>query len=281
MENINYCVFIDVLGYGSLVSDSSKTYLQKITALNSIYSNLASSLLGVINEINSQIVDKIFIKSFSDCFYLEGKNPVALMFCCERIFNDTFGFYSNFPPDTEYTPLIRGGFVKDWIIRFKDLGDLVTNREGSNPIGLGVARAYWTSEKSKISGMRLIISPEVIEDLELAKFQKNNYEFQVTEFVYHNVPCNLYIAPITINEENLDVKLYELIWTEEVMSGCTFEYVSQLKNIRQNFNDDSLRHFNKTAEVVLKGLLISTCNIRTPDVFESYRKELEEMAKLK
>jgi hypothetical protein len=94
MEFMKYSVFIDVLGYGELLNDPTKTTEQKIQTLESIYSNLASSLLITIKEINSVITDKIFIKSFSVCFYLESTNLLALLFSCQRIFNDTFGFYS-------------------------------------------------------------------------------------------------------------------------------------------------------------------------------------------
>lgn len=279
MENINYCVFIDVLGYGELVKDPTKTTGQKINILNSIYSNLGSGLLFTINEINDVINDKIFIKSFSDCFYLESKNLLALLYSCERIFNDTFGFYSDLPSDTEYTPLIRGGLVKDWTVRFKDLGAIVNNQDGTNPIGLGVARAYWTSEKSKLSGMRLIISDEVVKDLSLKKYSRNGYDCFAQEFSYNNVPLNLFIDKVTMNEDNCPINLYELIWTEQVMSNCTYEYVEQLKNIRKNFDNKSLRHFRKTAEIILKGLLLSDCDTLTANVFEKYKTELTQMTK--
>lgn len=278
MEHIKYCVFIDVLGYGELVKDPTKTTNQKINTLNSIYSNLASSLLITINEINYVITDKIFIKSFSDCFYLESTNILALLYSCQRIFNDTFSFYSNLS-DSEYTPLIRGGIVKDWTVRFKDLGAIVNNQDGTNPVGLGVARAYWTSEKSRLSGMRIIISDEVINDLTINNFSRNGYDCLVQEFTYNNIPLYLFLEKITKNEEDCDVNLYELIWTEQVMSSCTYDYVTQLKNIRRNFNNKSLRHFQKTAEVVLKGLLLSDCNERTENVFDKYKNELTEMTK--
>jgi hypothetical protein len=37
-------------------------------------------------------------------------------------------------PDSEYTPLIRGGIVKAWTVRFKDLGSIVNNQDGTNPV---------------------------------------------------------------------------------------------------------------------------------------------------
>ncbi len=276
MEYMKYCVFIDVLGYGELVKDPTKSNAEKIQTLNSIYSNLASSLLITINEINSVISDKIFIKSFSDCFYLESTNLLALLYSCQRIFNDTFGFYTNLP-DSEYTPLIRGGIVKDWTVRFKDLAAITNNEDGTNPVGLGVARAYWTSEKTKLSGMRLIISEEVIADLSLINYSKNGYDCFAQEYTYNNILNSLFLERITENEDGCAVNVYELIWPEAAMSSCTYDYVTQLNNIRQNFNTKSLRHFQKTALVVLKGLLLSDCSERTAHIFEKNKIELTEM----
>ena len=184
MATTNYCVFIDVLGYKGIVNDVSKTVDERVNILNNIYSNLASSLLIHINEINKSILDKIFIKSFSDCFYLESTNLLALLYACEKIYNDTFGFNVNLPDNYEYTPLIRGGLVKDWTVRFKDLGSMVNNEQGVNPVGLGVARAYYTSEKSLLSGMRLIISPEVIDDLVLKAYSRNGFSCFSHDFIY-------------------------------------------------------------------------------------------------
>jgi hypothetical protein len=277
MAKLTYSVFVDVLGYGAIVTDKTKTTDQKINILNSIYSNLASGLLITINEINQVINDKIYIKSFSDSFYLESTNLLALIYSCNRIFNDTFGFYTNMPKDSEYTPLIRGGMVKDWTVRFNDLGAIVNNHQGTNPVGLGVARAYWTSEKTKLSGMRLIISEEVVDDLDLKKYSKNGFDCFIQEFTYNNMPTYLFFDKIEKNEDDCPVNLYELIWSEPVMSSCTYEYNEQLKNIRNNFNAKSLRHFKKTAEIILKGLLTTDCNDRTQNVFENKKDELIKM----
>lgn len=279
MVNLTYSVFIDVLGYRSIVTDTTKTIKQKINILNSIYSNLATGLLDTIKEINSVIYDKIYIKSFSDCFYLESTNLLALLYSCNKIYNHAFGFYLNMPQDSAYTPLLRGGIVKDWTVRFKDLGAIVDDNQGTNPVGLGVARAYLTSEKSKLSGMRMIISKEVINDLSLIKYSNNGFDCLVQEYVFNNNPVYLFFEEIKTNEEGRLVDLYELIWAESVMSSCTYDYIEQLKNIRANFDSESLRHFKQTALVILKSLHISDCKEREQNIFEFKKYELENMIK--
>jgi len=267
-EKLTYCVFIDVLGYGELVKNVHISVDARVNILNSIYSNLASTLLITINEINKVIIDKIYIKSFSDCFFLESTNIRALLYTCNRIFNDTFGFYSNFQENEEYTPLLRGGIVKDWMVLFNDLSSMVNNQEGTNPVGLAVARAYWTSEKSKISGMRIIISEEVIGDLDLRPYSRNGFECLIQEYTYYNIPQYLFFDKIEQNEEGHQTSLYELIWPEQVMSTCTFEYVDQLHKIRDHFDEKSVRHYKKTAEVILKGLLLTDCNCSAKEPYE-------------
>ncbi len=274
-----YCSFIDVLGYGSIVTDPTKSEEEKIKILNSIYVNLASHLRTTINEINQVINDKIFIKSFSDCFYLESSNLLGLLYSIKQVFKETFGFYSNITDGSEYTPLIRGGIVKDWTVRFNDLAAIVNNESGTNPVGLGVARAYWTSEKSNLSGMRVIISSEVAKDLNLKNYSRNGYDCLAQEYIYNNVPLYLFFEQIKKNEKDCEVDLLEMIWPEEAMSNCTYDFVSQLENIKSNFNTTSMNHYRRTAEVILKGLLLTDCDERTSETFTKYRTKLEEIIK--
>ena len=276
MANFNYCVFIDVLGYKALVNDTTKSIEQRINVLNSIYSNLATALSFTINEINSKIHDKIFIKSFSDCFYLESTNLLPLLFACERIYNDTFGLNYGISEGNEYTPLIRGGIVKDWTVRFLDLAGVVNNQQIINPVGLGVARAYMTSERTKLSGMRIIISNEVIIDLHPQKATKNGFDCLGKEFLYNDLNCVFYFSKISYNEDNCPIDLYELIWPD--LSSCTYDYVKELKRIKHQFDSESFRHFNKTAEIILKGLMVSDCKQRTGNVYDEFKNELEKMS---
>jgi hypothetical protein len=211
--------------------------------------------------------------------FSESTNILALLYTCNRLFNDTFGFYSNIPDEAEYTPLIRGGVVKDWIVLFNDLSSMVNNVQGTNPVGLGVARAYYTSEKTRLSGMRIIVSKEVIQDLNLKKYSNNGFNCYAQEYVYNNVPLYLFFDKIDKNEDNCPVELFELIWTEQVMSDCTFEYIDQLNKIRSHFNEESIRHYIKTAEIIFKGLMLTDCNKRTKEPFDKAKNIIQSIIK--
>ncbi len=278
MATINYCAFIDVLGYGSLVKDSKLSIDQKVNILNSIYSNIAAQVSIIVNEINGHRYDKIFIRSFSDCFYLECLRPEPIIVACCRIFDWTFGFYRSFSLKQERTPLLRGGIVKDWTVRFKDIGSVANNTEELNPVGLGVARSYWTSEKSKLSGMRLIVSPEVIDDLHgIEDIDDFEFEFKGTDIVEDNIPIPYFFKRISVNEKNKPVNLFELVWTFQSMDNCTYDFIAQIEKLRPTFDEKSLRHFTATAQIILDGLRLSNCSSRTPTAYEKEVKRLERM----
>ena len=64
MVPTKYCSFIDVLGYKDLVMHVGIPTDKKIRILNSIYSNIAANISITITEINSKVIDQIFIRSF-------------------------------------------------------------------------------------------------------------------------------------------------------------------------------------------------------------------------
>lgn len=280
MKNLNYCVFIDVLGYGNLVNDSTKSQDQKIDILRSIYENLASTIGTHVNEMNERLTNNLFIKSFSDCIYLESSDLLALLYTCRQIFMDTFNLYTNLSLDLEYTPFIRGGVVKDLTLQFKDLASFVDNSTSTNPVGLGVARAYYVSEKSKLSGMRLIISNEILNDLSLRKEFKNGFTYFSQDVQISDIVDKLYFHKIDKNEDNCDTNLYELIWTAALLSDCTNDNIRQLGNLRVNFNSNTIRHFKNTADLFLKGLLVSECNRNGNKNFETNINYLHSLISL-
>ena len=277
MENTKYCTFIDVLGYGELVKDKTISVDHKIRILNSIYSSIAGHFSTTINEINAKVVDKIFIRSFSDCFYLECDKLEPIIVATNRIFNWTFGFYSSFSFNEKRTPLLRAGIVKDWTVKFKDIGGIINNTTEINPVGLGVARAYWTSEKSNLSGMRIIISPEVFADLYTQPVSNKSIECFGIDIIENDVPIPYFFTHISVDEKNNLTDLYELIWSFDGMSDCFYEYIDELEKLKPTFNDLSKRHFKETAKVLLSGLLLSDCKSRTINIFDNQKKKLENM----
>jgi hypothetical protein len=182
-EEMKYCVFLDLLGYRSIVTSNKFTLLEKIKILDDIYRNMFNIAFSK-KQISHLIKEDFFIKSFSDCVYMETKDPVLLLYTIHTIFNFAFGFGSNFSETEQYRPLLRCGIVKDWTLRLMDIGSLSRqpldkmfgNHEFQNPVGLGVARAFETSEKSNVSGMRIIISEEVVKDIKMIKYDGVPFE---------------------------------------------------------------------------------------------------------
>lgn len=277
MKHTKYCTFIDVLGYGELVKDTTISIDKKIEILHSIYSNIATHFSIAIKEINESFDDKIFIRSFSDCFYLECEKLEPIIIATNRIFNWTFGFYSNFSIDEERTPLLRAGIVKDWTVSFKDIGAIINNTSELNPVGLGVANAYYTSEKSNLSGMRIIISPEVFTDLNvqiLANMPIDCFSLNISE---NNISFPYYFRHIITDEKKEPTNLYEMIWSLDGMNDCTYDYINVLEKLKPTFKEESIRHFTETAKVLLAGLLLSDCESKNVNTFNDKKDILEKL----
>ncbi|PIX36133.1 MAG: hypothetical protein COZ59_02765 [Bacteroidetes bacterium CG_4_8_14_3_um_filter_31_14] len=278
VEN-KYCSFIDVLGYKNIVLSKTLSNDEKVKFLEDIYSILFSAISGQLTQIrqNQTESDKLFIKSFSDCVYLQTNDPYVLLFSLHNIYNVAFCYHRNIPEN--YTPLLRSGTVRDWTVKIMDIGSLATHNidemygkdELANIVGLGITRAYLASEESKLSGMRIIVSKEVMDQLKLIKY--NNVAFdcfycECPNFFTHKdlpkslKPVKLFFLPIEENEEGKKVDLFELCWPvfDYVWSNNNSDIHNSIDSIfmmQKDFDDKSLRHFKKTAELILKSLIIT------------------------
>lgn len=163
----------------------------------------------------------------------------------------------------------RAGIVKDWVTYVSDIAFHATHKhiEGVdhisalNPIGLGVARAYQTSELSRISGMRIIISAEVIQDINPSINLINGVE------VYSRI-ANIYVGDtnniqeykhefkfykIDHNDNNEPTEFYELDWLSEhdnMLSGLDF-----FLDCKDFYDKNNHRHYKKTIEFLNKSIL--------------------------
>lgn len=276
-SELNFCSFIDVLGYKNIVFSNDSNSEMKIERLEDIYMNMFSSISISIRDINRILTENIFIKSYSDSVYLQIKSPEPLIFALYNAFNITFGYYINF--SDKFPPLLRAGIVYDWTLKIMDIASLSRqnsdemfgNDEYSNIIGLGVARSYLTSEKSNISGMRILISQEVMSEIKLKEYKKVPFECYFTEienYLYNkdlpNSPkkINIYFTPIRKDEKGNSINLHELFWPVFTYSwnenkSDIFKLIHELIKIKGNFNLDNERHLIKTAELMKKSLILS------------------------
>jgi hypothetical protein len=260
-NNQKYCFFIDVLGYGSIVNNKLITFDRKVSILKSIFEDLASSIVNAVRDINDNTSYKIHIRSFSDSFYLYSDNIKPLIYAINKIFENAFGLYSNFSEKEERTPLIRAGIVKDWMLEFKDIGGLLNGHEEINPVGLGVARAYYTSEKSNLSGMRIIIAKEVIDDLYPEKLESPFIHYKTDIDIFDkNTPLQYYFKPVIKDEKENNIDLYELIWSYTRYNDSSYDYANNLVKIEGTFTVEHKRHFYATARVLFDGLQLDSKN---------------------
>ena len=267
-----FCAFIDVLGYGALVSDNSIGDGKKIRTLNSIYVNLVVQISNIIRELNSFNDDKIFIRSFSDSIYLDCAVLEPIIYALNDIFNNAFGFYANMQPDEERTPLLRCGLVYEWVVKFRDIGGITNNTLEENPVGLGVARAYWTSEKSKLSGMRIILSKEVVDVLPKVEVMGRIFKIDVPVF---KTSIPIFLKHIPTNEDNKNIDCFELIWTYH-LNGPRYEFIDELIKLKPTFETKQLRHFIATAEIIKNGLMLYDATKWNREILEENISKLDK-----
>lgn len=277
-EKYNFCSFIDVLGYGNIVMSENTNTKEKIEKLENTYMNCFATASWVIKQINLKYPGKVFVKSYSDCIYIESEDIGAILCVIYNFFNKAFGYNINYP-ESKYTPLIRAGVVYDWTLRIMDIGalsrhpidEMPENEDYKNIIGLGVARSYYTAEKSNLSGMRIILSPEVAHRLNYETFNKVPFEcytFEITNYLHDPQLTNsttnmkLFLLPIRADEKGQITNLYELCWP--VFKYEFKEYnsdidtlINELIKMERNFSGNTVRHLNRTAELMHKSLLIT------------------------
>ena len=275
-----YCAFIDVLGYYNILKSERKIE-EKVKIFSDIYLNLFQAISRNIAQIHRCRVSnhELFVKSFSDSIYLESSDPSQILFTLHHIYNFTLGYNTLMDPKEKYTPLLRSGVVFDWTTKFMDIGALakyhpneIANKpEFQNVIGAGIAEAYKTSENSQLSGMRIIIKREVVSNLKLEIYNKVPFEcyfFECKNFLKQehfektHKPVKLYFLPVNKNERADDIDLLEMCWP--VFSyywshngSDIHDMISALRNMAQNFDTNSYRHFKKTAELLEKALQIT------------------------
>jgi hypothetical protein len=285
MNEQRYCAFIDVLGYGALVKDTSLPVEERIRLLESIYVNLATQFSGVINQVNGFYRSDIFVRSFSDSFYLDCSNIEILIVAVRMIFENTLHFYRTFPEDMQRTPLLRCGITKNWLVKFRDIGALTKGVNDLNAVGLAVAEAYYTAEKTYLSGMRVIITPEAFADLSALEntfkgfkcFQKSIMTFEVAiDYQFKHISKN------ERRERCKDAKddstnLYELLWPSGLISDDLAGCLSILNKIKTNFPGAVIRHHQKTAGVFRDSFLISRWRIGDADYFSRFKAQFDTM----
>jgi hypothetical protein len=277
-EEIKYCAFIDVLGYRNLVVDNPMDTAAKLNVLHSLYSNLATSFWVTIGEVNRHYTDKVFIRSFSDCFYLDCSSIEPLLVAVHDIFNSAFGLYKNFSATDEKTPLLRCGIVKDWLVKFRDIAAITSNGGEWNPVGKAVARAYETSEQSQLSGMRVLIAPEVIADLHVQQVTIQSFPCFAATILSYGIPIMRYFKQITTNEKGDPCKLYELLWPFGQVNDHAHEFIEILRKLQPTFPPKAARHFMQTARLFHDSYLISSWRQKDSRIFERDRSAFASLA---
>src|SRR2546428_375702 len=90
--NYSYCAFLDVLGYGKIVSSPLLSTQRKLDILNEVYKNLFSSLSSPIRQMSKGTRRSLFIKSFSDNVFLQSPKADIILYILYSLFYKAFGY---------------------------------------------------------------------------------------------------------------------------------------------------------------------------------------------
>ena len=77
-----------------------------------------------------------------------------------------------------------------------------------------------------------------------------------------------------MNEAFHTVNLYELIWSYDTMNTCTADGLDTLERIKPNFSKRVLRHYQKTAQVLLDGLILTDCERNIGEHYDQMKSSL-------
>jgi len=267
---IKYCAFFDVLGYkDDIVLNKDINQVEKLRRLEAIFKAMSGTISGIVKSINNTLPNSLFIKSFSDSVYLESSNLNLLLFAFHNIFNNAIKY--------DYLFLLRAGIVVDWTEHFMDIASLINNPidevmrdengnynpEFYNVVGPGIARAYLTSENTGLKGMRIIISPEVLNSFNLIPYDEVAFECYYIDIKHPKTPLHksdttrLYFLPIYSSS----LMLYEFCWTANFNKNL----ITELSNIEEIttkletfcYKAEINKHYIETLKIVEKGLQIN------------------------
>lgn len=273
-----YCAYLDVLGYGALVQDPATNNHEKLKRLISVFINLVSSIGDAVQDTNEQDNAGIKAWSFSDSAYLQCTKVEPLLAAIEQIFNVTFGMYRGHTLKDEWTPMLRCGVAKGWSGDFQALTGLLNYEHAeTTPVGPGVARAYWTAEKSGVKGMRVIIAENAFDDI--ANKVNKSIPFDHTEAPITSLgnTKTRFLKPLPGNVAGKSNNLHELLWPTDHMDGFSYEYIEVLDQLRSTFGPGHMDHFIKTAKLLLDSLELSGQSVKNPTIYLRDKSRLENM----
>jgi hypothetical protein len=251
MVETSYCLFLDVLGYKGIVYNNAKKPDLIVKELVSIYESIATQLRTLLSWDINQRESIVKIRSFSDSIYLQCETIEPLIYTTCLLYNWCFHFYQNHNLLEEREPMLRCGIAKDWTVTFNDVGGIVTGQKDINFVGKGVAKAYETSERTGISGMRILISPEVFNDLHCKRIEENGKVYFITRFAMTNNINQLYVFKhLDRNRENEKIDCYELLWPFHSFLNDDFTCVDQLAKLKPTFKGEALKHYYETLELM-------------------------------
>lgn len=158
-----YCAFMDVLGYSSLLLDPALgSDATRLTHLLEMW-EAATVAIDSALQTHPQMQSKLF----SDSLYASGDDLGCTVLFAASVFMHCYYYYERRASD--WMPWLRAGIGAGWMVSMVDttLSQVVSKPEHAfnNPAGPAVAHAYQLANDSKFKGMRLLIPRDLKEQV--------------------------------------------------------------------------------------------------------------------
>lgn len=259
-RNRRYVAFIDVLGYGSIVS-SMLPEPSKFARLHSLFEALGVAVETSLADCNrgrsAAAPEYIHGVAFSDSFYFAARNLPALLRFLELAFATAYGFQQHtYEQDADsWVPFIRAGIAHGWVVSFRDvtMKPLPDFGEFRNPVGPAVAGAYLLTEcTGRLPGMRCFFERSLLEGVDVKPVAIPKHYW--IETPYGTIQL-LDVPPADSKAKELE--LIEVAWPCGLIRGDNCSFYKPLEAVRRQFEGgNAVKHYNATIELFERSVAI-------------------------
>jgi len=255
-ENQRFVGFLDLLGYGAIVSSPVYAEEQRFRFFVSVFEAIAVAVETAIADLAPNGIVRCV--QFSDCFYFSSDSAALIVAVMAETFANAFTIQDlvydvplpGQPASVtkEWLPFLRGGIVRGWMFEGRDISiprPVNPRNVFRNPIGPAVAGAYKMGEWTDVDGMCLMTSPEVSRC-----FKDELIGLQAA------TPLKTIASRLTPHELKTHPKvglIHEIPWFEcRLLTDNTVGTFDTLILAERQFDSTDLRHFRGTWDMILR-----------------------------
>lgn len=244
--------FVDVLGYGSVVSGTLFTDVERIRHIVALWESLHTSVVTA-----KQLYPYVDTVLFSDSLYIAHVDPLVVAGFVGSLYADVATYYSGSP--SEWMPWLRAGIAMGWAIDVRDPTVPFSAPDPTacyrNPVGPGPTRAYYLAEKTGLKGARILVDEQTCINVDgsIRGVTSTNSGLEVQHAA--TILRDRWPQAGAVSIDGAPCPLYDLPWWR-FLTGAHHEalriYQSHAWQIASN-DPGAIAHRDATAQMLTKG----------------------------